>query len=142
MALISLVYVSFANGEVSEEELKGILVKSRENNQKRNVTGMLLYRGGFFIQALEGEEDDVNAIYDVIKRDDRHRSLLVVYKTTIKSRSFNDWSMGFNVIDDETLKSLDGFNDFLDKPLTVDFFNKNPDHAMTLLNNFRGGSTL
>ena len=139
MSLVSLVYVSFASRKMPEEELKEILTKSRDNNEKRSITGMLLYRGGFFIQALEGKPDDVEAIYEKIKQDDRHRSLLVLYRNPIKERSFSDWSMGFRVIDDDALKSLDGFSDFLDKPLTVEFFDRNPDYATVLLNNFRSG---
>ena len=45
--------------------------------------------------------------------------------------------MGFNVIDDATLKSIDGFSDFLDKPLTMQFIKDNPSHVMTLLNTFK-----
>jgi len=80
MGLISLVYVSFANLDMSEDELRDILTKARENNQKLELTGMLLYRNGFFIQALEGEEEVVTALYEKIKQDPRHRSILQIHK--------------------------------------------------------------
>ncbi|MEL6406516.1 MAG: BLUF domain-containing protein, partial [Chloroflexota bacterium] len=56
MALNVIVYVSYASHTMSESELVEILDTARENNQRLNVTGMLLYRDGFFIQALEGEQ--------------------------------------------------------------------------------------
>lgn len=139
MALISLIYVSVAtNRKMSGDELKEILLKARENNQKRDITGMLLFRNGFFMQALEGEEDEVMEIFDTVSEDTRHRKLLIIHKNKIGKRNFSDWSMGFNVIDDETLKSLEGFNDFLEKPMTTEYFGKYPNHAITLLSSFAG----
>ena len=138
MSLIALVYVSFAqNRKMSDDELKNILTKAREKNQQKDVTGMLLYRNGFFVQVLEGDKQQVEDTFKVIRKDPRHNNLLMLYKNNITERSFEDWSMGFSVIDDQTLKSLDGFNDFLDKPLTMDFFKENPSHVMTLLNTFK-----
>jgi hypothetical protein len=36
---------------------------SRENNAKRGVTGMLLYKEGNFIQVLEGDEREVRIVF-------------------------------------------------------------------------------
>lgn len=137
MSLTALVYVSFAsNKRMHEDELKDILTKAREKNQQKDITGMLLYRNGFFVQALEGDKQAVEKTFEVIREDKRHRNLLVLYKNKISERSFKDWSMGFHVIDDEALKSIDGFSNFLDEPLTLEFFQSNPSHVMTLLNTF------
>jgi hypothetical protein len=137
MAFIALVYISFANRQLSEDELKEILNKSRENNTKLGVTGMLLYRNGFFIQALEGEEATVMSLYEKIKKDERHRSTLMVHVGRISQRSYEDWSMGFQYIDNQDLAKLEGFSDFLDKPFTGEFFKKNPSSAQILLFNFK-----
>lgn len=138
MSLTALVYVSFAkNKNMAEDELKAILTKARDKNKQKDITGMLLYRNGFFVQALEGDRETVTETFDIIKDDPRHRNILVLYKNKISERSFEDWSMGFNVIDDDTLKSIDGFSDFLDKPLTMQFIKDNPSHVMTLLNTFK-----
>jgi hypothetical protein len=138
MALVSLVYVSFANDKnLSEIELGEILTKARENNQKLNVTGMLLYRNGFFIQALEGEESVVMPLYEKIKQDPRHRSVLQIFKNNVRNRSFEDWSMGFQYVENRDLAALEGFNNFLDKPFTSDFFRSNPSQAQTLLYSFK-----
>jgi hypothetical protein len=137
MALVSLVYVSFANQDLSEDELREILKKARENNQKLDVTGMLLYRNGFFIQALEGEEAVVSPLYEKIKQDPRHRSVVQIHKSPIRKRSFEDWSMGFQYIENKDLEALDGFSDFLTKPFTGNFFRDNPSSAETLLYSFK-----
>lgn len=137
MSLIAQVYVSYASRKISEDELKDILTKARQNNIERNITGLLLYRGGFFMQALEGKKEDVDYIYGKIKLDARHSNMWILYRREIKSRTFADWSMGFHIIGDDTLRSLDGFSEFLETPLSIDFFVQNSSYATTLLENFR-----
>lgn len=140
MALVSLVYVSRAAEAFSDEQLRDLLAVARDRNKELNVTGMLLYRDGFFIQALEGEDQQVEALYEKIKQDPRHRSVYRVYKEKIKNRVFPDWSMGFNKVGDEDLKQLDGYTTFLTRP-DPNFFVGNPDRAKVLLTAFRRGLT-
>ena len=136
MSITTLVYVSFSAEKMTDQELKDILAVSRENNSKLGITGMLLYRDGFFIQVLEGEKEVVNQLYEKISEDERHANILKVYQETSKARSFEDWSMGFNKIEDVDLQNLEGFTDFLNKP-QMNFFTKEPNRARTLLNMFK-----
>ena len=62
-----LIYMSSATQLMSNEELLELLKTCRENNEKKNLTGMLLYGEGAFVQVLEGEEETVEATYDIIK---------------------------------------------------------------------------
>ena len=136
MGMITLVYVSFATKVMSDEELRDLLQVARENNAELDVTGMLLYRDGFFIQALEGEEETVMSLYNKIKTDPRHRSVLQVYRESVKNRSFEEWSMGFNKLESGSLEGIEGYTDFLKKP-SANFFATNPNYAKMLLNMFR-----
>lgn len=136
MSLISLVYVSYSSHDLTDEELKSILEISRTNNQKLDITGMLLYRNQFFIQALEGEESVVMELYNKISQDERHNNVLIVSKDVIPQRSFTDWSMGFNHVTDADLQELDGFTDFLEEE-TTEFFTEKPGRATILLNSFK-----
>ena len=52
--MIHLIYVCSASKEMTEDELLRLLEYARARNLKQNVTGMLLYAGGNFFQALEG----------------------------------------------------------------------------------------
>jgi hypothetical protein len=72
MSLYCLVYTSIANQKMSDDNLKDLLKKSRAKNERKNVTGMLLYLDPFFIQILEGEEAIVNESFNIIKQDSRH----------------------------------------------------------------------
>jgi hypothetical protein len=140
MALITLVYVSTKRREITEDDLKNILNTARTFNPTASITGMLLYRDGFFMQALEGEEDDVKGLFQKIALDERHKNVLMIYSTSIEERTFSDWSMGFNKISDEEWQSLDGLNDFMQKPAGIEYFQENPSRALTLLQHFRDKS--
>lgn len=137
MGLISLVYVSIEAHTLAHDELVEILKKARVNNQKLGITGMLLYRDGFFIQCLEGDEDAVKALYTGIAKDNRHENVLLVYEAEIEKRAFTDWRMGFNRVENSDLNDLEGYSDYLDKPFTVAFFHDNPARAITLLEHFK-----
>ncbi len=140
MTLQSLTYVSSATREMTEEDIKDILNVSRRNNQALNITGMLLYRNGYFIQALEGEEENVMALYNRIEQDPRHKNTLVVSTEAIDERVFNDWSMGFKNLDNINPDELDGYTDFLQRPFGMDELSQKPSKVKTLLSAFRSKS--
>jgi hypothetical protein len=113
MALYCLVYTSSSNQEMSDDNLKDLLKKSRLKNETLNINGILLYLDPFFIQILEGEEAIVNESFNIIKQDSRHQKVTVIYKKPIEERSFSNWTMGFNKISNEDLEAVEGFSDFL-----------------------------
>jgi len=51
--MLSLIYVSTSVKLLNDEELLDILKVSRENNSGKDITGLLLYKGGNFMQVLE-----------------------------------------------------------------------------------------
>lgn len=118
MGLICLVYVSIESRPMSPQDITDILETAREFNAKHDITGMLLYRTGYFIQALEGEEEQVRSLYDSIAGDDRHRNVLLVYNKPIEERSFGNWSMGFKNLEGIDTEGLEGYTDFLNEPIT------------------------
>jgi hypothetical protein len=136
MSLNCLVYVSLANQEMSDSHLKVVLKKAREKNEALNITGMLLYRDGFFMQALEGELNDIESLFETISKDERHRDVLLIYKKPITQRGFPDWTMGFNKIGDEAVTTIEGFSNFLQRP-TPDFFMHRASEAESLLDQFK-----
>lgn len=136
MALVSLVYISYAASGMTDDDLRAILATARTNNQRLDVTGMLLYRNGFFIQALEGEQEVVDTLFAKIVRDPRHKNVKLVYKNAINERSFGRWAMGFNRLEDASGEPLEGYSDFLKRPDESFFLNDNS-RAKRLLESFR-----
>lgn len=136
MSLYCLVYESIANQEMSDEHLKNLLATARTRNITSNITGMLLFKNGFFMQALEGEKDVIENTFDKVVKDPRHRDVLVVYKKPIEQRRFPEWEMGFNKIDDKNAELIEGFSDFLNRP-TPRFFRHQATLAELLLEQFK-----
>jgi len=61
--LIRLLYVSQPVGPVTTTMTTLILEKSKSHNKKENITGILCQGSGLWMQVLEGERSQVNALY-------------------------------------------------------------------------------
>src|ERR1700761_2224564 len=110
--MFSLVYISSAVKLFSDEQLRELLEQSRIKNLRLEITGMLLYKEGSFMQALEGARENVLEVMRSIRVDPRHESLVILLEQEHPQRHFPDWSMGFRKYnpDDEIL--LPGYTDF------------------------------
>lgn len=91
--MISLVYVSAARNPFGPQELSDLLAQSRRDNRARDVSGMLLYADGNFMQALEGDDSTVDALDLKIARDPRHGHVKTLIRQPVAQRVFADWSM-------------------------------------------------
>lgn len=93
-----LMYVSAATHEVNSQVLEQILEVSRRNNPQDDVTGLLLYIDGGFLQILEGPRDSIYRVYQRIARDPRHDSHCILLDRETDCRLFPGWTMGFDRI--------------------------------------------
>ncbi len=137
MSLYSLIYVSSAQVPFSKPELTTLLEIARRNNAAVGVTGMLLYKDGNFMQAIEGEEDALQKLHEKIQKDPRHGGMLTLLKKPIEERQFPDWTMAFRNLADDALREQPGYNEFLNTPLTEKEFSKTPSRAQKLLLAFK-----
>ena len=92
MKLMQLVYCSQPFG-FSLEILSAILVASRANNRKYDITGALICRSDIFLQLLEGPEQQVKNTYNAIQNDDRHVNVCRIIDKPIEKRLFPAWAM-------------------------------------------------
>jgi len=94
--LVRLMYASRAADSVDAEALSTILRKSKENNPRVGVTGVLCFcfNAGIFLQVLEGGRNAVSMLYNRISQDPRHREVVLLSYEEIGERSFSSWSMG------------------------------------------------
>lgn len=111
--VFQIVYASAATVPFSDDDLVELLTKARTNNEALGVTGMLLYHEGSFIQALEGEQAVVEALYERIGRDERHDHTLLLFKGAAEDRAFDEWTMGFHRLDPTRADHPDGLNRFM-----------------------------
>ena len=87
--LHSIVYLSSGDPNLTEEDLRKILVASRKNNRALDITGVLLYGKGAFIQVLEGEKVNIDSVYCKIYADERHSRVVRLLSTSISEPKFS-----------------------------------------------------
>ena len=87
-------YVSRAAIAVGRNAYEAPLAQSAENNRRLDVTGLLLYQRGYFIQVLEGRAAALDPLYARITEDSRHRILTTFLDAPIAQRVLGLWSMG------------------------------------------------
>ncbi|WP_342644642.1 BLUF domain-containing protein [Mucilaginibacter sp. CSA2-8R] len=116
--MYTIIYISKALKPFADDELLDLLSYARKNNADNHLSGMLLYVKqrdandivtGRFIQALEGEEHEVTALYETIKRDSRHQQVTLLHQGPISLRSFTDWTMGFRSLLEDEYVQIPGF---------------------------------
>ena len=107
--MVALVYVSSATHLFQPAALQELLAQSRETNARLGVTGALLYHDGNFIQALEGKDAVVFALYAKIANDPRHHRVTTVVEIAPESRLFADWTMAFRDLRDPALRVIPGY---------------------------------
>jgi hypothetical protein len=134
--LYHILYKSQAIKLITIEQLKAILVVSRKRNASRSITGVLLYKEGNFMQLLEGDIADVNAIYASILKDPRHKSIQLLSHGAMEQRNFPNWSMGLCFVNTCDFEDIPGFRD-LDAGAHFRFQLKSSNHpSMQLLKDF------
>jgi hypothetical protein len=108
--LQALVYVSTASHHLSEAEISHLLDRARERNAKEQVTGVLLYSHGNFMQYLEGPRAGVARVYEHIVADGLHHGIIELVREPIPTREFSDWTMAFRSISAFGMSSPETFD--------------------------------
>lgn len=73
--------------------LAELLGASARNNRRDEITGLLAYAEGMFIQAIEGTPPAVDRLMDRLRADTRHRDLTVLGEDFGSQRAFAVWAM-------------------------------------------------
>jgi hypothetical protein len=129
-----IIYLSSGTEWFDEVDLRGILAISNINNRRNNITGLLLYGEGNFIQLLEGEQEVVQQTFERISDDQRHKGITHIASGALAERNFPNWAMGFKSIDQVSLAEFEGYLDpASEKPLAD---GTNSHIAVNLLNAF------
>ena len=103
--LFALAYVSNA-GQLSLQKIETILQSAQNFNRSVNVTGVLLYSNGNFLQYLEGDNAALTTVYARIKNASSHSKLNILLNTAITQRNFADWHMGYAQPTDSEMLAL------------------------------------
>ena len=101
-----IIYTSTPTGELSQKVVDDITEESIKWNTAHGITGMLLCLEGRYFQLLEGEEEEVVKVFNMIKEDSRHQDITPRVKCFAHDRIFSEWSMGSWMLSNEDLNQL------------------------------------
>lgn len=90
-----VVYRSTSNLGPNDVGMLDIIRACDRNNEPAEITGMLWFDGRFFLHAIEGPDDAVNALFLKVRRDPRHRSLYVTDVRRIETRRYEGFGVRF-----------------------------------------------
>jgi hypothetical protein len=107
-----LAYVSRQSHILSEDDISALLQKCRINNAQKDITGMLIYFDGTFVQFLEGPEAHINALFAKINKDKRHQDIILLLDGKTKKREFAEWSMAYKKLSASDVNNIDGLKNF------------------------------
>lgn len=138
MTVTQLIYVSALRGD-NEATLGAILESSVRHNQKNEITGMLLYYGGSFLQVLEGERHAVRETYARICLDLRHTTITLLSEEEVPSREFPQWSMGYKHLHNTDLDAFPHHAAHFNFGLLPQLIQATPGLALEMLNLFSQG---
>ncbi|MCL1038406.1 BLUF domain-containing protein [Shewanella submarina] len=94
-ALAFLIYISREAEGMNSDTLTQLLSKTRVSNKANEITGMLLYQDGCFMQVLEGAKAAICELFEKIAKDSRHEKVDLLILEAAERRYFEEWSMGF-----------------------------------------------
>lgn len=105
------IYTSTPTDDISKEVVDTITNESIRWNKNHGITGILLCMEDRYFQFLEGEEQDVVEVFDMIKGDKRHKEVTQRIKGFADERVFSDWSMGSWMLSNDDINNLTAIKD-------------------------------
>lgn len=93
--LYQLVYLSHitATGLSDSGTLNDIAEVSIKHNNADNITGILCYGNGYFLQCVEGTKQALTNLKNRLLVDNRHKDLMVLDFSALAERRFVGWSL-------------------------------------------------
>jgi hypothetical protein len=90
-----IVYTSRAKRPFTHVDLINLRDFSASVNRVTEITGLLVYDGKLFIQAIEGDDAAVKATMNRITKDPRHNNITYIEQRETEHRQFGQFSTHF-----------------------------------------------
>lgn len=88
-----VMYLSKSRHSFTQDELLGMCAAFAANNALKDVTGVLMHVGNWFVQIIEGPPDAIECLYAKIEADPRHGCVTLLSDHRDDQRTFGQWSM-------------------------------------------------
>lgn len=90
-----IAYISQAKQpyDAIEKDIIDIMNTAKEMNPQFDITGVLFFNQGLFMQVIEGQQSHLNQLMKNIKADSRHEKLEILIDESVSKRGFPSWNM-------------------------------------------------
>jgi len=100
-------YISSFVKDMSVDEIKQISSQAAKNNAEKDITGVLMAKGGVFFQIIEGPEENIDRLFTNILKDIRHEKIITLgIQVGDLKRLFPNWHMKEINLDTTTSERL------------------------------------
>ena len=100
-------YISSFVTDMSDEELEELANQAARENAKKDITGVLMAKGGLFFQIIEGPEANIDNLFSNILKDPRHEKIITLgIQVGDLKRLFPNWHMKEINLDTNTSERL------------------------------------
>jgi len=91
--MFRFIYTSTLTVPMNETLLDDIVTVAVRNNKRIDITGILLFVEGQFMQVLEGPKEHIEITTEKILGDSRHTGVRILFQGGAGGRAFPDWHM-------------------------------------------------
>lgn len=130
-----IIYSSQVAEDMTDQNLLDIMDKANVRNKELNLTGILIQVKDRFIQLLEGDKKDVEAVFSSIDADARHHNINMLLTGYYQDRLFSDWSMAFTRSSGDEFKEVTGYQD-VNQVEELNEFNNESHPALIFIRHF------
>ncbi len=127
----TICYLSKQTEALKDSELEELFKYILAMNPTLNITGALLHNNDFFLQVLEGNKETIKELFAKIRKDKRHKDILMILDQKIENRIFQDYEANFSIMKHKA--DIQKLNTYLSN---YDFENKYPKNIKTLIEPF------
>lgn len=90
-----IIYSSTAAPGLDRGEMFRLVYHARVANEAKGLSGVLLQAEEHLLQIIEGPTWKLSAVFDLIRRDIRHRGVTVLMEQSIRQPTFPHWPMRY-----------------------------------------------
>lgn len=105
----SVLYQSTAKTDFPSSADHDILETAWRHNGEMGVTGYLLRTRTQYFQLLEGGDDVLDDVVDMIRKDPRHCDMEIHCDDIVNERRFANWAMGYHLVPEAERDEFDGW---------------------------------
>jgi len=96
-----ITYLSTAIAMFTHESLMELAEHAARMNAEKMIGGVLYYKGGQFLQVIEGPTEAIDQLWSNLLKDQRHAWVEALLVEEHVNRAFDGWGMGLCDMDDD-----------------------------------------